>query len=150
MKGRKTVRPDKSPEKRVELHVHTRFSALDALTDPEVLVERAAYWGMPAIAVTDHGVAQAFPDMWKAGKKHGGKIIYGLEAYYQDKSTAFYGDSDLPLETEFVAFDIETTGLNESLDRITEIGAVVFSEGTIIDSFQTFVNPGMPIPQEIT
>ena len=150
VKGRKTVRPDKSPEKRVELHVHTRFSALDALTDPEVLVERAAYWGMPAIAVTDHGVAQAFPDMWKAGKKHGVKIIYGLEAYYQDKSTAFYGDSDLPLETEFVAFDIETTGLNESLDRITEIGAVVFSEGTIIDSFQTFVNPGVPIPQEIT
>ena len=77
---KKTVRPDNAPEKRVELHLHTRFSAMDALTDPAAVVKRAAYWGMPAVAVTDHGVAQAFPDMWKAGKKEGVKIIYGLEA----------------------------------------------------------------------
>ena len=82
VKGKRTIRPDDAEEKRVELHLHTRFSALDALTDPDAVVKRAAYWGMPAIAVTDHGVAQAFPDMWKAGKKHGVKIIYGMEAYY--------------------------------------------------------------------
>ena len=70
VRGKKTVRRDDAEVKRVELHLHTRFSNLDALTDPAAVVERAAYWGMPAIAVTDHGVAQAFPDMWKAGKKH--------------------------------------------------------------------------------
>ncbi len=151
VKGKKTVRPDNAPEKRVELHMHTRFSALDALTDPEALIKRAAYWGMPAVAVTDHGVAQAFPDMWKYGKKNGVKVIYGLEAYYyEDARKVFHGDSDLPLDTETVAFDIETTGLNESTDRITEIGAVIYAGGEIRDSFQTFVNPGMPIPQEIT
>ena len=151
VKGKKTVRPDNAPEKRVELHMHTRFSALDALTDPEALIKRAAYWGMPAVAVTDHGVAQAFPDMWKYGKKNGVKVIYGLEAYYyEDARKIFHGDSDLPLDTETVAFDIETTGLNESTDRMTEIGAVFYAGGEIRDSFQTFVNPGMPIPQEIT
>ena len=82
MKSKRVIRSDDAPVKRVELHMHTRFSALDALTDPEEIVKRASYWGMPAIAVTDHGVAQAFPDMWKAGKKHNVKIIYGLEAYY--------------------------------------------------------------------
>ncbi len=82
MKSKRVIRPDNAPEKRVELHLHTRFSALDALTDPAAAVKRAAYWGMPAIAVTDHGVAQAFPDMWKAGKNEGVKIIYGMDAYY--------------------------------------------------------------------
>lgn len=82
VKGKRYIRPDDAEEKRVELHLHTCFSALDALTDPAAAVARAAYWGMPAIAVTDHGVAQAFPDMWKAGKKHGIKIIYGMEAYF--------------------------------------------------------------------
>ena len=84
LKSEKKTRTDDAEEKRVELHMHTRFSALDALTEPAEIVARAAYWGMPAIAVTDHGVAQAFPDMWKAGKKHGVKIIYGTECYYVD------------------------------------------------------------------
>ncbi len=152
MKGKKFVRPDNAPEKRVELHMHTRFSALDALTDPAAIVKRAAYWGMPAIAVTDHGVAQAFPDMWKAGKKHGVKIIYGMEAYYyndMDGNSAVMGKSKLPLDTEFVAFDIETTGLNAKDDRMTEIGAVIFSGGEIKETFNTFVNPHMPIPANI-
>ena len=152
MKGKKFVRPDNAPEKRVELHMHTRFSALDALTDPAAIVKRAAYWGMPAIAVTDHGVAQAFPDMWKAGKKHGVKIIYGMEAYYyndMDGNSAVMGKSRLPLDTEFVAFDIETTGLNARDDRMTEIGAVIFSGGEIKETFNTFVNPHMPIPANI-
>ena len=153
VKGKRFIRPDNAPEKRVELHLHTRFSALDALTDPEAAVKRAAYWGMPAIAVTDHGVAQAFPDMWKAGKKHGVKIIYGLEAYFlndMDGNSAVMGKSRLPLDTEFVAFDIETTGLNAQDNRMTEIGAVIFSGGEILREFNTFVNPHQPIPANIT
>ena len=153
MKGKRHIRPDNAPEKRVELHMHTRFSALDALTDPAAIVKRAAYWGMPAIAVTDHGVAQAFPDMWKAGKKHGVKIIYGLEGYYvndMDGNSAVMGKSKLPLDTEFVAFDIETTGLNAMNDRMTEIGAVIFSGSEIKEVFNTFVDPQMHIPPDIT
>ena len=153
MKSRRTVRPDKAEVKRVELHLHTRFSALDALTDPAAAVKRAADWGMPAIAVTDHGVAQAFPDMWKAGKKHGVKIIYGMEAYFvndMDGNAAVIGKSKLPLDTEFVAFDIETTGLNAQDERMTEIGAVIFSGGEIKSTFNTFVNPQKPIPANIT
>jgi len=153
MRGKKTVRPDTAETKRVELHLHTRFSTLDALTDPGAVVKRAAYWGMPAVAVTDHGVAQAFPDMWKAGKKHGVKIIYGLEAYYvndMDGNSAVIGKSKHPIDGEFIAFDIETTGLNAQSDRMTEIGAVLFSGSEIKAEFNTFVNPGMHIPQEIT
>ena len=153
MKGKKYIRPDEAAEKRVELHMHTRFSALDALTDPEAIVARAEYWGMPAIAVTDHGVAQAFPDMWKAGKKHNVKIIYGVECYFlndMDGNSAVIGKSKLPLDTEFVAFDIETTGLNAQSDRMTEIGAVIFSGGEIRKEFNTFVDPQMPIPADIT
>ena len=153
VKTKKHIRPDTAEEKRVELHLHTRFSALDALTDPGEVVKRAAYWGMPAVAVTDHGVAQAFPIMWKAGKKHGVKIIYGLEAYFandMDGNNAVIGKSKLPIDTEFVAFDIETTGLNALNDRMTEIGAVIFSGGNIISTFSSFVNPGMHIPAEIT
>ena len=123
VKSKKKLRPDNAPEKRVELHLHTRFSALDALTDPKAVVKRAADWGMQAVAVTDHGVAQAFPDMWSAGRKLGVKIIYGLE---------------------------ETTGLNAQNDRMIEIGAVIFSGGSILKSFDTFVNPGRQIPDEIT
>ncbi len=153
VRSNRQVRPDNAPVKRVELHLHTNMSALDALTDPKAVVERAAYWGMPAVAVTDHGVAQAFPAMWKAGKKYGVKIIYGLEAYYvndMDGNRALIGKSRLPLDTEFVAFDIETTGLNAQNDRMTEIGAVIFSGGEIRATFNTFVNPQMHIPAEIT
>ena len=153
MKGKRVIRPDDAEEKRVELHMHTRFSALDALTDPDAIVKRAAYWGMPAIAVTDHGVAQAFPDMWKAGKKHGVKIIYGMEAYYvndMDGNSAVIGKSSLPLDTEFVAFDIETTGLNAQSDRMTEIGAIRFSGDRILETFNTFVDPQRHIPPDIT
>ncbi len=153
-KTKKNIRTDDAKEKRVELHLHTRYSALDALTDPKKAVERAAYWGMPAIAVTDHGVAQAFPEMWQAGKKNGVKIIYGLEAYYQndmDGNAALIGNSKLPLDTEFIAFDLETTGLNAQNDRITEIGAIRFSTAAgVIDTFSAFVNPGIPIPADIT
>ena len=151
--GKKYIRPDNAEEKRVELHVHTRFSALDALTDPAAIVKRAAYWGHPAIAVTDHGVLQAFPDMWKAGRKHGVKIIYGCECYFvndMDGSLAVHGSSDRDMNDEMVAFDIETTGLNAGSDRMTEIGAVIYAGGEIKETFNTFVDPGMHIPSEIT
>ena len=153
MKSKRHIRPDNAEVKRVELHMHTRFSALDALTDPKAIVKRAADWGMPAIAVTDHGVAQAFPDMWNAGKKYGVKIIYGMEAYFvndMDGNAAVIGKSKLPLDTEFVAFDIETTGLNAQDERMTEIGAVIFSGGEIKSTFNTFVNPEKHIPADIT
>ncbi len=153
VKGKRAVRPDNAKEKRVELHLHTCFSALDALTKPKEAVRRAAEWGMPAIAVTDHGVAQAFPDMWQAGKKYGVKIIYGMEAYYvndMDGNSAVIGKSSLPLDTEFVAFDIETTGLNAQTDRMTEIGAIRFTGDRILETFNTFVDPERHIPPDIT
>ena len=152
LKTAKAVRQDTAPEKRVELHLHTRFSALDALTDPTAAVKRAAQWGHPAIAITDHGVAQSFPEVWEAGKKNKIKILFGLEGYYindVDDRLAVHGESTLPLDTEFVAFDIETTGLEPDYDRITEIGAAIFREGVIVDRFSTMVNPGVPIPPEI-
>ncbi len=153
MVGKKTVRQDTALEKRVELHLHTCYSTLDALTNPAAAVARAALWKHPAIAFTDHGTAQAFPDVWKAGKKHGVKVIYGLEGYYindVDGKLAVCGDSDRPLTEEFVAFDLETTGLNNSTEAITEIGAVIFRNGEVIDRFETFVNPGKPIPAEVS
>ena len=154
VKGKRTIRPDNAPRKRTELHLHTRFSALDGLTDPAAVVERAAYWGMNAIAVTDHGVAQAFPDMWKAGKKHGVKIIYGVECYFvndEDGSDAVIGRSKAPIDSEYVAFDTETTGLNATTDRLTEIGACIFrGREKIGPVFSSFVDPGMRIPAEIT
>ena len=140
-------------DKRVELHLHTRFSALDALTDPKDAVRTAARWGHKAVAVTDHGVAQAFPDYWSAGKAAGIKVIYGLEGYYindVDDLLAIQGDTDAPLETDFVGFDIETTGLDGEHDRITEIGAVKIVGGRVAGSFQTFVDPEIPIPPEIS
>ena len=151
--GKKKIRPDEAEEKRVELHVHTRFSTLDALTDPAEIVKRAAYWGHPAIAVTDHGGLQAFPDMWKAGRKHGVKIIYGCEGYLVndvDGSLAVHGESERDMLDEMVAFDIETTGLNAGSDRMTEIGAVIFAGNEIKATFNTFVDPEMHIPAEIT
>lgn len=153
LQGKAEIRPDNAEKKRVELHMHTRYSALDALSDPEKIVARAAYWGHPAIAVTDHGVAQAFPEMWKAGKKYGVKILYGIEGYYVndvEDSWAVRGSCDSPLDSEFVAFDVETTGLSARTDRLTEIGAVIFRGGEIGERFATYVNPRMPIPREIT
>ena len=149
----KQLRKDTADEKRVELHLHTRYSTLDALTDPEEAVKRAAKWGHRAVAITDHGVAQAFPEVWKLGEKLGIKIIYGLEGYYindMDERLAVHGCSDRDLSDEIVAFDIETTGLSIENDRITEIGAVVYKNGEMTDRFQTFVDPGRSIPPNIS
>ena len=146
------IRKDTAEEKRVELHLHTTFSTLDALTNVEAAVKRAAKWGHKAIAITDHGCAQAFPDAWHAGEKAGIKIIYGLEGYFindVDERLAVHGEAALPLDTEFVAFDIECTGLYSDRDRITEIGAVLFGPEGEQARFNTFVDPEMPIPSEI-
>ena len=150
---KKEERQDTSEEKRVELHLHTRFSALDALTEPEEAVKTAARWGHPAVAITDHGVAQAFPEVWKLGKKLGIKIIYGLEGYYindMDDNLAVHGVAQGALDQEYVAFDLETTGLSSRTERITEIGGVIFRGGEMKEVFQTFVNPEIPIPSKIT
>lgn len=151
--GEKEFRQDTYPEKRVELHLHTRFSSQDAICEPVEVVKRAAAWGHKAVAVTDHGVAQAFPDMWKTAKKLDVKVIYGIEGYYindVDAGKAVNRYCELDIDTEFVAFDIETTGLSARNDRMTEIGAVVMKNGEIIEKFSTFVNPHMKIPVEIT
>jgi len=151
--GEKPCRHDTAEKKRVELHLHTRFSLMDGLTAPEKAVAQAAKWGHPAIAITDHAVVQAFPDAYGAGKKHGIKVIYGLEGYLVndiDDKLAVSGPCDQPLDGEFVAFDLETTGLKANTEAITEIGGVIFRGGEIIDTFNTFANPGKPIPPEIT
>jgi DNA polymerase-3 subunit alpha (Gram-positive type) len=149
-------RMDDAKVKRVELHLHSTMSALDAITPIGEYVKRAAKWGHRAVAVTDHGVAQAFPDAMVAAedlKKNGTdiKIIYGMECYFaDDMAPAAFGGGDMPFDGEFVAFDLETTGLSAVNDRITEIGAVRIKNGEIIESFDTFADPEMKIPAKIT
>ena len=144
-------RLDTAEEKRVELHMHTKMSALDAVTDTAEIIRRAAQWGHPAIAITDHGVVHSFPDAaLAAGDKI--KVIYGIEAYFINDleiSTAVYGDFDAP-DGRFVVFDVETTGLSPSEDALIEIGAVLVKDGQELDRFSTFVQPGAPIPVDIT
>lgn len=150
------IRQDNSEVKRVELHLHTKMSAKDAITSATDLIKRAAKWGHRAIAVTDHGVAQAFPEANKAAgdvKKSGQdfKVLYGVEGYFVN---------DLPLDinsiprsytdNSYVVFDIETTGLNPQSEMITEIGAVKIVNGRIVDTFAQLINPGRPIPPKIT
>ncbi len=144
-------RQDTAPEKRVELHLHTRMSNMDALTDTKEAIQTAIRWGHPAIAITDHGVAQSFPDAWHAaGDKI--KILYGVEGYFVnnvDDRVAVHGPADCPLDGEFVCFDIETTGLKVDREAITEIGAVVLRNGEVAERFQTFVNPNRRLTPEI-
>lgn len=147
---------DNAEKKRVELHMHTNMSQMDAVTSAGDLVNRAYKWGHKAVAITDHGVAQAFPDAMKAADKINKdeekiKIIYGVEAYFMDDLVeSVKGDADTGFEGTFICFDIETTGLSAARDKITEIGAVKVENGVITDIFSTFANPEMPIPQKIT
>jgi DNA polymerase-3 subunit alpha (Gram-positive type) len=152
---KKHVRMDSAEVKRVELHLHTQMSAMDAVASATALIERAAQWGHKAIAVTDHGVVQSYPEAYSAGKKNKVKIIYGVECYLLDNEAPVVyagagANGEHSLSGGFVVFDIETTGLYASRDKITEIGAVKIEDGRIIDRFSTFVNPGMPIPEFIT
>ena len=139
----KTVKQDNAPEKRVELHLHTKMSLMDALTDTKDAVKRAIQWGHPAVAITDHGVAQSFPDAWSAGKGQW-KVLLGTEAYYinnVDERLTVRGEQDQDLDEPIVCFDLETTGLSKETDVITEIGAVVLDHGEVKERFQTFVDP---------
>ena len=165
-----TSRQDNSARKRVELHCHTKMSDMDGVSEAKDIVKRAYKWGHPAIAITDHGVVQAFPDanhvwddLWKKEKekrKEAGntnfdkqeffKIIYGMEAYLvDDLQEIVTGDKGQDLSADFVVFDIETTGFSPINNRIIEIGAVKVSGGVIVERYSTFVNPKTPIPFEI-
>ena len=145
-------RKDTAPEKRVELHLHTQMSTMDAITDVGKVVAQAASWGHPAIAITDHGTVQAFPKARDAGKKGKIKILYGVEGYFVnnlDDRIAVHGEQDQNFADEIVCFDIETTGLKVRREAITEIGAVVLKNGEITERFQTFVNPNRRLTPEI-
>ena len=144
-------RMDDAEEKRVELHLHTQMSSMDGVTHVKKYIERAIAWGHKAIAITDHGVVQAFPDAMNAIGKSDLKVIYGVEAYLiDDLGSVVTMPRGQSLDDTFVVFDIETTGLSKETESITEIGAVKVADGKIIDRFSTFVNPERPIPAEIT
>ncbi len=146
-------RMDDAPEKRVELHLHTNLSTMDALPFPELVVEKAKQWGWDAIGVTDHGNVQAFPIMMDSAKKAGIKMLYGMEAYFvDDTARAIYGKSgNYSFQNdEFIVFDIETTGLSARSCAITEIGAVRVKNGEVIERFNTFADPECHIPDAIT
>lgn len=145
------VKQDNSLIKRVELHLHTQMSNMDGMANVTNLVKRAASWGHKAIAITDHGVVQAFPEAAAAGKKNNIKIIYGVEAYLVDNLGAVVQSSkNQGLDDTYVVFDIETTGLSNTQDKITEIGAVKVKNNQIIDTYSTFVNPEMPLSEKIS
>lgn len=152
---KKIEKTDDAPVKRVELHLHSTMSSMDAVTPVKEYVKRAAAWGHKAIAITDHGVAQAYPEAMQAAeelKKSGKdiKILYGVESYFvNDTVPAVIGDDDAPFDGEIISFDIETTGLNAENDRITEIGAVRISGGKVIEEFDVFVDPQRSIPANI-
>jgi len=151
IKVKRIPKMDNYPEKRVELHCHTNMSSMDAVTDPVTLINRAAAWGHQAMAITDHGVVQAFPEcMYNMPKNF--KVIYGCEAYVvndMDRQKILKNSDDRSINDEIIIFDVETTGLSFKKDRLTEIGAVKLKNMQVVDSFNTMVNPGRPIPQKI-
>ena len=146
------TRTDNSKIKRVELHMHTQMSQMDGITDVADLINRARSWGMKAIAITDHGVVQAFPHANDTVKKENNdiKVLYGVEAYLcPDGQNSVYGEGNIDLDTEYCVLDIETTGIPYRSEMITEIGAIKIKNGEIIDEFECFVNPEKPIPYEV-
>lgn len=143
-------RKDEAERKRVELHAHTQMSNMDATVSATDLIKRAAEWGHPAIAVTDSGVVQAFPEAFSAAKKYGIKLIPGMEGFMIDTGSVVKFATDVPLDDPIIVLDFETTGLNTREDRIIEIGAVKLAHGEIIDSFSMMVDPKRPLPPEIT
>ncbi len=151
----KITRKDTAEKKRVELHLHTTMSSMDALIAPDVAVKTALKWGHPAVAITDHGNVQAYPEAMIAYEKscdadNPFKVIYGMEAYFVNNTAgAVTGNCDPNFRAECVVFDIETTGLSVQNCKITEIGAVKIKDGQVLDRFNTFVNPECPIPEEI-
>ena len=146
-----TVRMDTSVEKRIELHCHTKMSDMDGVSDVKDIVKRAMKWGHKAIAITDHGDVQAFPDANHTVPSDSDfKVIYGVEAYLVDDLKGMVTDSqNQDLDADYVVFDLETTGFSLETNRIIEIGAVKVQNGKIVDKFSTFVNPQVPIPFRI-
>lgn len=144
-------RKDESEEKRVEFHLHTTMSTMDAVTPVGEYVKTAAKWGHKAIAVTDHSNVQCFPDAAKAGKKHGIKVIYGVEAnVVNDSVPMVLNPREQQLaDATYVVFDIETTGLSVTANKIIELAGVKMKDGKEIDRFATFINPHEPIPYNI-
>jgi len=145
----KEEREDTAPEKRVELHMHTNMSTLDALTPVEDLIARAVKWGHPAVAVTDHGVLQSFPAAFRAAK---GKIklIPGCEGYLVDEKAVVAGADERPYDGPIVVLDFESTGLNTAKAKIIEVGAVKLVDGTVVETFEQLVDPGEMLPPKIT
>ncbi len=145
------IRRDDEVQKRVELHMHTQMSQMDAVSSTADLINRAIYWGHKAVAITDHGVVQSYPDAMKASSLNEKiKVIYGVEGYLVDDSKKIaYKTGNATLDSDFVVFDIETTGLDFKTNNVTEIGAVKVSGGRIVDKWSTFVNPEMKIPENI-
>ncbi len=154
MKIKKKSRVDKAEKKRVELHLHTNMSQMDGLISPKELISTAISWGHKAIAVTDHGNVQGFPEVMLALEKSGNtdfKVLYGMEAYFvNDTARCIFGSKYPDFDDEMIVFDIETTGLSNRTCKIIEIGAVKIRSGEIIDVFDTFVDPEEPIPENIT
>ncbi len=147
---KKMSRMDNAPVKRVELHLHTTMSSMDAVIPPDVAVKTAKKWGHSAVAITDHANVQGYPEAMIAAEKCGMKVIYGLEAYFvNDTATALNGNYGGGFDDEFVVFDIETTGLSPVNCKIIEIGAVKIKSGKVIETYDSFVNPECPIPEEI-
>lgn len=149
---KKQERMDYAETKRVELHMHTQMSQMDGMTSATDLIKRAMKWGWKSIAITDHGVVQAFPEAHKLlGRDNPDmKVIYGVEAYLvPDKTPSVSFPKKQDIDTEYCVLDIETTGLSFRTEKITELGAVIYKNGEIIDEFECFVNPEKPIPAEV-
>ena len=155
-KVKRLEKQDTAENKRVELHLHTSLSEQDGVSSPKSLIMQAYKWGHRAVAITDHGVVQAYPEamntvesIWE--KDENFKVIYGMEGYYVDDSvTSVVGNADVSLDDSIVIFDLETTGLNANFNRIIEIGAVRVKNCDVVESFNIFVNPNTPIPPHIT
>lgn len=149
---KREVRQDNAQEKRVELHMHTQMSQMDAMTSAEDLLKRAVKWGMKSIAITDHGVVQAFPEAHKyLEKAHPDlKVIYGVEAYLApDTVSCISFSKGQDLDATYCVLDLETTGLSFRTEKITEVGIMKVKNGEVIDEFSCFVNPEKPIPQKV-
>nr|WP_083486590.1 PolC-type DNA polymerase III [Alicyclobacillus ferrooxydans] len=150
--GESAARKDTATDKRVELHMHSTMSTLDGLNEVKDYVKQAAKWGHQAVAITDHGVAQAFPEAYAAGKKNEIKVILGVEAYVVDDGAPIvYRPDDSALDAAtFVVFDTETTGLNAREDTLIELSAVKVVNGEIVDTFTTLIDPLRRIPQKVS
>ena len=150
---KKVIREDNAQIKRVELHMHTQMSQMDAMTSATQLIKRAMKWGMKSIAITDHGVVQSFPEAHKmlGYNNPDMKVIYGVEAYLApDNTKTVYNGKKQSIDTTYCVLDLETTGFSATTEKITEIGVMKINNGEVIDKFSCFVNPEKHIPERVT